>query len=254
MADTATTDRLPTEAEEARTRAEAAKCEAEALKVRAEIARLEAETREAEAKAFEAEARAEKAGFDQDREREKRDKELSADLYHHVYHFKQSVDSGSVDNCMAQLNYWRRSEVDVSEQDKRVEIIFYSPGGSVLAGMALFDFITEMRREGWYFTTNCRGYAASMAGILLQAGDHRVCGPESYILIHEVSSMAVGKVGELEDEVEFVKLIQKRVLDIFVKRSGGKVTAAKLQSKFRRKDFWLDSAEALKLGIVDEVR
>jgi ATP-dependent protease ClpP protease subunit len=100
----------------------------------------------------------------------------------------------------------------------------------------------------------CRGYAASMGGILLQAGDVRVCGPESYILIHEISSGAVGKIGDLEDEVEFVKMIQKRVNDIFVARSGGKVTATKLRNMYRRKDFWLDSTKALALGIVDEIR
>jgi ATP-dependent protease ClpP protease subunit len=130
----------------------------------------------------------------------------------------------------------------------------FSPGGSVFAGMVLFDHIVAMREKGWHFTTISRGYAASMGGILLQAGDVRVCGPESYILIHEISTGAVGKIGELEDTVEFTNMIQKRVNDIFVSRSGGKVTSSKLRAMYRRKDFWLDSSKSLSLGIVDEIR
>ena len=239
---------------------EIAKAEAEAVKFRAEAdaakvtanataAKALAEARKENALAEEAELKLVAAQHDADRAHEKRQRELSTDDHHHVFHFKTGVDNPSTDKCLEQLNYWRRNE-----EPGKIELIFYSPGGSVLAGMALFDFITAMRTEGWHFTTVCRGYAASMAGILLQAGDVRVCGPESYILIHEVSSGAVGKVGELEDEVEFVKLIQSRVLDLFVSRSGGKVTKAKLQAMYRRKDFWLDSTKALKLGIIDEIR
>lgn len=244
----------------AKAEAEARKADAEAeaalLTARANAAKAEAEARYQDILIAMSEigieadkARLVQTKHDADRAQEKRDEELAADKYHHVYRFSGAVDNSSAEKCLDQLNRWRRTE-----EPGEVEIVFYSPGGSVLAGMALFDFITEMRQEGWHFTTICRGYAASMAGILLQAGDVRVCGPESYILIHEISSGAVGKVGELEDEVEFVKLIQQRVNDIFVERSAGKVTGAKLRAMYRRKDFWLDSAKALKLGIVDEVR
>lgn len=247
------TDRQPTKAEEERTLAEATKLRAEALKAEAECMKVNEERRKAAAEADKAEADLVKAVNDAAREEFKYAQELSSDVHHHVYYFGSRVDDGSVDSCRARLAFWRRTEADVPKKTKRVELVFYSPGGSVLAGMALFDYIGEMKREGWHFTTNCRGYAASMAGILLQAGTRRVCGPESYILIHEVSSAAIGKVGELEDEVEFVKLIQSRIWEIFVRRSGGKVTKTRLQARVRRRDFWLDSTEALKLGIVDAV-
>jgi ATP-dependent protease ClpP protease subunit len=77
-------------------------------------------------------------------------------------------------------------------------------------------------------------------------------GHESYILIHEVSFGAGGKIGEVEDEVAFVKKIQSRVLDIFASRS--KLSKATIARKWRRKDWWLDSTEALKAGFVDELR
>ena len=71
--------------------------------------------------------------------------------------------------------------------------------------MDLFDYIQELRRDGHYVTTSARGMAASMAGILLQAGGHRVMGREAQVLIREVSSFAIRKVGEIEDEVTLLK-------------------------------------------------
>lgn len=72
------------------------------------------------------------------------------------------------------------------------------------------------------------------------------------MLIHEVSFGAGGKIGEVEDEVAFVRKIQSRVLDIFAQRST--LTRRQIENRWRRKDWWLDSAEALKLAFVDEVR
>lgn len=227
---------------------EVARNEAEAAKYRAEAEKFQAEARTAVAEAKKAELALIAAQHDADRAEEKRKRELSSDEHHHVYYFKGGVDDGSAQKCIDALNVWRRTE-----EPGGIDLVFFSPGGSVFAGMVLFDHIIAMRQEGWKFRTITRGYAASMGGILLQAGDERVCGPESYILIHEISSGAVGKVGELEDEVEFIRLIQKRVNDIFVARSNGKVTGAKLRAMYRRKDFWLDSKKALELGIVDAI-
>jgi len=169
------------------------------------------------------------------------------DLLHHTFHFTSDVNDKSARECMAQLSYWMRTDPGAN-----IEIIFSSPGGSVIAGMALFDFIQEVRSKGHLVTTSTIGYAASMAGILLQADDRRVMGREAYILIHQVSSFVGGSFGAIEDEVEFIKKIQSRILDIFAARS--KLTKKQLEANWKRKDWWLDSDEALRLGIVDEVR
>lgn len=218
------------------------KAEAEAAKFEAEAQKVQFEVESARYKALTDEVTFQKL-------QRSRAIDLAGDDYHNTYYFHGPVDSKSCNTCMEKLNLYERT----SDEPGELTIVFFSPGGSVFAGMALFDHIVAMRERGWKFTTVTRGYAASMGGILLQAGDVRICGPESYILIHEISTGAVGKIGELEDEVEFVKLIQKRVNDLFVARSNGKITASKLRSMYRRKDFWLDSVSALKLGIVDEI-
>jgi ATP-dependent protease ClpP protease subunit len=94
--------------------------------------------------------------------------------------------------------------------------------------------------------------AASMAGILLQAGDTRVMAKESWLMIHEASFGASGKIGDVEDTVEWVKMVQERILSIFSERSG--LTKAFLKKNWQRKNWWISSDYALKLNLIDEVR
>lgn len=182
-----------------------------------------------------------------DREQDKRDRELNGFDKHHVYLFAGAVDDTSSSKCVHELNHWHRLQPDCD-----IEIVFNSPGGNVFAGMALYDYIQELRRAGHKITTSTRGMAASMGGILLQAGDVRVMGAESFILIHEISTFAGGKIGDIEDTVELLKKMEDRVLEIFASRS--KLSKAKLKANWRRKDWWIDSEEALRVGLVDEVR
>jgi len=230
-----------------KTKAETEKAQAEARKALAEAMKTEHEAEVARIEADEARYALKKVEINFERDKEKRQRELADNTYHHIYYFNSAVNSTSVKECMEELAYWHRSCPDCD-----IEIIFFSPGGSVIDGMALFDYIQQIRTQGHHVITTCLGYAASMAGILLQAGDQRVMGKESYILIHEVSFGAGGKIGEVEDEVAFVKKIQSRVLDIFAARS--KLSKSAIARKWRRKDWWLDSTEALKLGFVDELR
>ena len=227
-------------AEAARHRAEAAKFEAQA-----EWHRLEGAKAEAEAALFRTQTETEQIALRREQRREKA--ELAKDAHHHVYVFGNAVGADSVRKCIEQLTEWMRCSPGCD-----IELVFDSPGGSVIDGMHLWDFLSLVKSKGHQLTTVALGMAASMAGILLQAGDLRVLGRESYLLIHEVSFGAGGKIGEVEDEVAFVRKIQSRVLDIFAARSN--LTRRQIENRWRRKDWWLDSTEALKLGFVDSVR
>jgi ATP-dependent protease ClpP protease subunit len=150
---------------------------------------------------------------------------------------------------------WHRLD-DAEKKYRPMHIIVDSPGGSVIDGMHLFDqMVTYSERGGGphKITITVRGYAASMAGILLQAADVRKIGPESYLMIHEVSSFAAGKIGELKDEIKFLDKISDRVANIFVERSKKKISLAKFKSNWNRQDWWLTSKEALDYGFVDEI-
>lgn len=258
-------DREPTEEERQQSKAEADKAAAEAALAKFELEMkqkmLPFELREAEAKAVTAEHT---AAYSADNARQvhlrttdierQHEWEQAHDLYHRVYQFTGAVSDATAGACMDQLNIWRRTA-----PGEPVEIVFNSPGGSVIAGMALFDHIQILRAEGHHVTTTTYGQAASMAGILLQAGDTRVMGRESWLLIHEASFGAMGKIGDVVDTVEWVKRVCGRILDIFTARCQGtdapkKLTKKQIQSNWNRKDWWISSDDALAFGLVDEVR
>lgn len=257
MTETAAPEREPHAAEIAKWEAEAEKARAEGEAARihaaAEAEKLKAEARLAEVEAQTQEANLVKVRNDADREDEKRKRELADPHHFHTYNFHGGVDSGAVQKCIDQLNYWRRTDPrDEDGTPPPIELSIFSPGGSVFHGLALWDHIQVMRAEGYHFTTVCVGMAASMGGILLQAGDKRVMAKESVVLIHEVSSQAVGKLSEIEDEAGLLKMVQKRVYKIFAERS--KMSAVAIERKVKRTDWWLDSDQCLKFGFIDEVR
>lgn len=231
----------------AQTVADKALVEAQTLVAAAEASKYEAEARHFNALADKETFHAKVGEIAHDREAEKRNRELVSDTHYLFYAFNGAVDSASVGKCIDQLSFWMRTK-----PNKPIEIQFNSPGGSIIDGLALWDFLTKVKSAGHHLTTSAIGYAASMAGILLQAGDTRVIGAESWLMIHEASFSMGGKTGEVEDRVDWIKAIQKRFLHIFADRSH--MTVRQLDSKWKRKDWWVDSTEALKLGLVDEVR
>lgn len=243
-----------TAAEDIKLQAEAAKANAEALAAEKLAAFHEANTKKAAAETAKAKAEAENVSQQNilvtiaaaQAKRAEQD-ELAADRHHHLYNFGKSVSESTVRECINQLTNWTRKSPECE-----IEICFNSPGGSVVDGFALFDFIQMLRERGHTVTTSALGMAASMAGILLQAGDNRVMGRQSWLMIHEASFGAVGKIGEVEDTVEWVKKVQERILDIFADRSN--MTKTQIRTKWRRKDWWLSADEALELGFVDAVR
>ena len=226
-------------------------------KSRAELAKTAVEQEKLQAEVREALAKAHRAEIDLAREQRKEADELAKDSHHHRYVFATAVTEASVAGCITALTAWSRQDPQCD-----IEIVFNSPGGSVVDGMALFDFIQLLRGSGHKVTTVALGMAASMAGILLQAGDVRAIGAQSWLMIHEASFGASGKTGEVEDRVEWVKRVQERILDIFADRckTASEATATKrlsrtqIKNRWHRKDFWVSSDEALAFGLVDEIR
>ncbi len=122
----------------------------------------------------------------------------------------------------------------------------------MFAGFRLFDFIQDLRRRGHHVTTVAMGMAASMGSILLQAGDKRVVTQNSFVMIHEISTGAQGKVGDIEDTMELVQKMSERANIILANRS--KLTPLQVKNMQKRKDVWLSAEDCLKNGFVDEIR
>lgn len=226
--------------------ANVALAQAQADKEAAEAESLRAEARKKTAEALVAETNAKKASFDLLKAEYEESKRLASDEFHHIYRFRGQVDGSTVGKCLAQLSTWHRLD-----PKSDIEIVFSSPGGSILDGFELFDYIQFLKQEGHYVVTSTQGMAASMAGVLLQAGNKRVMGKSAWLLIHEASFGTGGSVGQVEDTVEWVKMMQDRILDIFAERSV--MSRRDIRKNWTRKDWWMGAETALKHGFVDEL-
>lgn len=205
------------------------------------VARLKADIRrlEAEAETFELLARVRRDGI----------REAEAENSHNgIYHFAGEVDLVTTWSAMRAMERFCRLY-----PGRGIELMITSPGGSVIAGLGLYDHLAQLKRaQSVHLTTVGIGIAGSMAGLLLQAGDTRVMTRESWLLIHESQFSVEGAMGSVKDTVDWVEKIQERMVDIFVTRS--KMPRAQFLKNIKRTNWWLSSADALKHGFVDEVR
>lgn len=227
---------------------EAAKVE----KLEAETTKLLAESKAAKAEAKKAEAEASVYAIEADREEEKRNRELLADHHFHVYVFDSEVGPDSVKTCIKTLSQWARAD-----KKCKIELQINSPGGAISSGFALYDFLKRLQNDGATVETVAYGMAASMGGVLLQAGSPRVMGANAFLLLHEGSLGAIGDVGEVEDRVKLMHLYHERILDIYESRAkpiNKKTTSSWIKKNWKRTDWWLNAQKSLEYGFVDEIR
>jgi ATP-dependent Clp endopeptidase proteolytic subunit ClpP len=208
----------------------------ERRKLELEVAKLEAEVRQTEAVALEAEV---------DAARARHGWETRQEAYR-SYHFNAEINGSSVAGCISWLDHLAR--IDPSAP---IEVIFNSPGGTVIDGLQLYDHILGLRAGGTPINTTVLGMGASMAGVLSQAGERRRMGRRAYLMIHEVASLNIGKVSELKDRVKVSERLYDTLLGILSSRSN--LTVEEIRERADRKDWWIDAQEARELGLVDEV-
>jgi ATP-dependent Clp endopeptidase proteolytic subunit ClpP len=189
---------------------------------------------------------AEMAELDLARKKRDSDREMALAGENLTYTFYDGVDAESVKRCLAALGTWSRRF-----PGKAMTIVLNSTGGGVNAGLALYDYILKLRADGHHITVVALGVAASMGGVLLQAGDKRVIGKFAQVLIHEVSSATSGNINAMEDRLAYSKRLWEQCSEILAERS--KLTVTQLRKRALRKDWWLNADEAVALGFADEI-
>lgn len=136
-------------------------------------------------------------------------------------------------------------------QDAKKDIHLYlnSPGGSVTAGLAIYDTMQFVTCD---VNTYCMGMAASMASVLLCAGTKgkRFALPNSDIMIHQVSGGAQGQASDVERQVMFMFKLKKRLNAIISQHTGKPVEQVE---KDADRDHYMTAEEAKEYGLVDEV-
>ena len=136
-----------------------------------------------------------------------------------------------------------------TDASKDVQIYINSPGGSVYAGLGIYDTMQFIKPD---VATICTGIAASMAAVLLCAGEKgkRSALKHSRVMIHQPMSGTQGQVSDMEIAVRETLKIKKELYDIISNHSGKTYEEVEKDSD---RDYWMTSNEALDYGMIDEV-
>src|SRR6204780_3680954 len=155
-----------------------------------------------------------------------------------------AVDDGVANSIIAQLLF-----LQMDDGKKDINIYINSPGGSVTAGLAIYDTMQFLTCD---VNTYCIGMAASMGAVLLAAGTKgkRYALPNSDIMIHQVSGGAQGTASDVERTVEYMYKLKKRLISILAHHTGKPIEQIQNDSD---RDYWITAQQAKDYGLVDEV-
>lgn len=156
----------------------------------------------------------------------------------------QAIDANVANLIVAQLLF-----LDAEDAEKDIYMYINSPGGSVTAGMGIFDTMKHVRPN---VCTVCTGLAASMGAFLLSAGTKgkRMSLPNSRIMIHQPLGGAQGQATDIEIQAKEI-LYHKRKLNQHLAEHTGQPLERIEQDTER--DFFMSSAEAMEYGLIDQV-
>src|ERR1700704_2752820 len=154
-----------------------------------------------------------------------------------------------IDDMVANLVIAQMLFLQMSDPKKDIHLYINSPGGSVTAGLAIYDTMQFVTCD---VNTYCIGMAASMGAVLLAAGTKgkRFALPNSDIMIHQVSGGAQGQASDVERTVEYMFKLKKRLIRILSQHTGKPEDQVRLDSD---RDYYMSATEAKAYGLVDEV-
>ena len=176
-------------------------------------------------------------------------REQSYDIYSRLLKDRIIFLGTAIDDHVANAVIAQLLFLQMDDGKKDVSIYINSPGGSVTAGLAIYDTMQFMTCA---VNTYCIGMAASMGAVLLAAGTRgkRYALPNSDIMIHQVSGGAQGTASDVERTVEFMFKLKKRLIHILAQHTGKTDEQVKADSD---RDYYMSAEEAKAYGLVDEV-
>ncbi len=175
--------------------------------------------------------------------------ERSFDIFSRLLRERVIFLTGQVEDHMANLIVAQLLFLEAENPDKDIHLYINSPGGSVSAGLAIFDTMNFIKPE---VSTICMGGAYSMGSFLLAAGEKgkRYALANSRVMIHQPSGGAQGQATDIEINAREILKTRARLNEILAERTGQPVE--KIEKDVER-DYWLDAREAKEYGLVDEV-
>lgn len=175
--------------------------------------------------------------------------ERAYDIYSRLLKERVIFIVGPIEDYAANLVVAQLLFLESDNPDKDISIYINSPGGSVSAGLAVYDTMQFIRCD---VSTMCVGQAASMGALLLAAGakDKRYCLPHSRVMIHQPLGGYQGQATDIDIHAREILKIRAQMNEIFAFHTGQKVE--KIGEDTERDNF-MDPQQALKYGLIDKV-
>jgi len=175
--------------------------------------------------------------------------ERSYDIYSRLLKERVVFLVGPVTEVTANLIVAQLLFLESENPDKDIFFYINSPGGSVSAGLAIYDTMQFIKPD---VSTLCVGQAASMGALLLAAGDHgkRYALPNSRVMIHQPMGGFQGQATDIEIHAKEILYLRGRLNEILAKHTGKPIDTI---GRDTERDFFMGAEEAVKYGLVDKV-
>jgi len=175
--------------------------------------------------------------------------ERAYDIYSRLLRERVIFLVGAVNDQSANLVVAQLLFLESENPDKDISFYINSPGGSVSAGMSIYDTMQFIKPD---VSTLCMGLAASMGAFLLAAGKKgkRFALPNSRIMIHQPSGGAQGQATDIEIQAREILKLRESLNKILAERTGQPLEKIRLDSE---RDYFMSSGEAMDYGLIDQV-
>ncbi|MBT8438536.1 MAG: ATP-dependent Clp endopeptidase proteolytic subunit ClpP [Gammaproteobacteria bacterium] len=175
--------------------------------------------------------------------------ERAYDIYSRLLKERVIFVVGPIEDHMANLIVAQLLFLESENPDKDIHLYINSPGGSVTAGMAIYDTMQFIQSP---VSTMCIGQAASMGAVLLAGGekDKRFCLPHSRVMIHQPLGGFQGQATDIEIHAREILLIREKLNKVLAKHTGQSLETI---SKDTDRDNFMSAEESVEYGLVDQV-
>lgn len=176
--------------------------------------------------------------------------ERSYDIYSRLLKERIIFVVGPIDDNVANLIVAQLLFAESENADKDVQLYINSPGGSVTAGLAIYDTMQFINCD---VSTLCIGQAASMGALLLAGGaaGKRYCLPNSRVMIHQPSGGSQGQASDIEIQAKEILYLRERMNEIMVFHTGKTPEQLALDTE---RDYFMNAHDAQAYGLIDKVQ
>ena len=176
--------------------------------------------------------------------------ERSYDIYSRLLKERIIFIVGPIDDNVANLVVAQLLHAESENADKDVQLYINSPGGSVTAGLAIYDTMQFINCD---VSTMCIGQAASMGALLLAGGTHgkRYCLPNSRVMIHQPSGGSQGQASDIEIQAKEILYLRGRLNEIMALHTGQTIEQIAIDTE---RDNFMTAAQAATYGLIDKVQ